>query len=296
VKPPPFDYVDPQTLDGVVAALAADAGAVVIAGGQSLVMALNLRQVAPSLLVDLRRVPGLADVRTDGGAVVVGARTTAASLLGHEALDGVGVLRRALRSVGHPQTRNRTTIGGTIALAEPVAEVPAALVTLGGSITVTGPAGTRTIDAEDWFVGPYETARTRDEVVVEVRFDLPAGPSTWREFVRRRGTFPIAGVGVALEHLDGDPTAEVVGARVGLGGAAPTPVRSAEVAATLVGRPLDDDAVERAVTAVLDTVAPQAHPHATSAHRRSILGATLRAALSDLVAAPAPPRARGTAA
>jgi CO/xanthine dehydrogenase FAD-binding subunit len=235
VKPPPFDYVDPDSVEGVVDALHEDPGAVVLAGGQSLVMALNRRQVAPTTLVDLRRVPGLASIDVDGGELVVGARATAASLLAHPATEPAGALRRAIRSVGHPQTRNRTTVGGTIALAEPVAEAPTTLVALGGSVTVQGPAGRRTVDAADWITGPYSTARSRDELVVEVRFALPTGPSTWREFVRRRGSFPIAGACVSVEHLDGDPTAEITTAHVGLCGVAPTPVRVPEVEAALAG-------------------------------------------------------------
>ncbi|UDY35473.1 FAD binding domain-containing protein [Dermatobacter hominis] len=296
MKPPPFDYVDPDSVEGVVAALAEDPGAVLIAGGQSLVMALNLRQLAPTTLVDLRRVPGLGGIRAEAGAVVAGATATAADLLTHPTTAGHGALRRAVRSVGHPQTRTRTTVGGTIALAEPVAEVPTTLVALGGSVTVTGPTGTRTIAADDWITGPYTTARARDEVVVEVRFDVPAGPSTWREFVRRRGTFPIAGACVALEHLDGDPTAEVTGARIGLCGAAATPVRSSEAEAALVGAPLDEAAVGRAVAAVLDTVTPPPHPHATSDHRRALAGATLRIALGDLLVGPGGSAAPGIAA
>ena len=282
MKPPPFDYADPDSVEGVVAALSSDPGAVVVAGGQSLVMALNLRQVAPTLLVDLRHVPDLDAIALDGDSIVVGATATAAALLSSDLLHGTDALRRALRSVGHPQTRNRTTVGGTVALADPVAEVPTTLVALGGSVSLAGPDGTRTIAADGWITGPYATARAHDEIVVEVRFHVPKGPSSWREFVRRRGTFPITGACVSVEHLDGDPDAEVVAARIGLSGVAPTPVRSPEAEAALVGRPLDDAAIARAVDAALDGTVPPAHPHATPAHRRALAGATLRVALGDL--------------
>ncbi len=286
MKPPPFEYVDPGTVDDVVAALSARPDAVVLAGGQSLVMAMNLRTATPGLVVDLRRVPGLADVTLTGATLTVGSRTTAADLLAHPATGPLGAIRRALGSVGHPQTRRRTTIGGTVALAEPVAEVPTTLVTLGGSVRLAGPAGDRTVDAAEWIVGPYATARGRDELVTAVTFDVPSGPSTWREFVRRRGSFPIAGACVAIEHVDGDPAAEVVAARVGLCGAADVPVRVPAAEAELVGHPIGPAAVGRAVAAVLDQVQPPPHPHASSAHRRALLGSTLRAALVDVGGGP----------
>lgn len=291
MKPPPFEYTDPETVEGVVEALASRPDAVVLAGGQSLVMALNLRSASPGLLVDLRQVGGLADVSRAERRLTVGARTTATELLAHPATESVGALRRALGSVGHPQTRHRTTIGGTVALADPVAEVPTTLVTLGGAVHLLGPDGARSIDAAEWLAGPYATQRRRDELVTAVSFDIPAGPSTWREFVRRRGTFPIAGACVAIEHLDGDPAAEVVAARVGMCGAAEAPTRIAAAEAALVGRPLDPATIDAAVAAAVDSVAPPPHPHASSAHRRALLASTLRAALVDVAAVPSPTRA-----
>ena len=243
MKPPPFDYVDPESIDDVVSALGSP-GSVVLAGGQSLVMAMNLRSAAPSLVVDIRRVPGLDGLTVADGLLVVGSRTTASALLAHPATSTIGALHRAVGAVGHPQTRNRTTIGGTVALAEPVAEVPTTLVTLGGTVTLAGPEGSRSVDAADWITGPYATARHRDELLTAVAFRLPKGPSSWREFVRRRGTFPITGACVAVEHLDGDPRAEVISARVGLCGAAETPIRVAPAESALVGNALTATSID----------------------------------------------------
>jgi aerobic carbon-monoxide dehydrogenase medium subunit len=197
VKPPAFDYHAPATVEEAVALRAGDPDAAVLAGGQSLVPMLNLRLARPSALIDLRRVGGLSYVRIGDGGVAVGAMTRQREL---ERSDGAfaacPLLRETLELVGHPPIRNRGTVGGSIAHADPAAELPAALCVLGGRVTATGPRGAREVAADDLFLYPFTTSLERDEVLTEVFFPAPPAGSGWAalELARRHGDFALAGV------------------------------------------------------------------------------------------------------
>ena len=254
MKPPPVAYALPATLDEALDLLATSDDAAVIAGGQSLVPLLNLRLARPELLVDLAAIPGLDAVTTDGGELVVGAATTAATLLAHPAcFDG---LREALAEVGHPQIRSRPTVGGSIAHADPAAELPAGLAGLGGSVELASrDEGTRAVAATDFFDGAFSTTRRPDELLVAVRFPIPTGPSTFVEVARRHGDFALVGVFAAQTDR---------GLAFGISGVAGVPVRS------LGGAGLDD----------LD---PPDDIHASAEHRRALVG-TLVARATERVA------------
>jgi CO/xanthine dehydrogenase FAD-binding subunit len=214
VKPAPFEYAAPASLDEALALIGDDARP--LAGGQSLVPMLNFRLARPARLVDLERV-GLDHVRVDG-ALRIGAMARQATIeRSQEIAAGWPLLRQAVRHVGHPQIRARGTIGGSVAHADPKAELPVALAALGARFHVRSAAGARTLTAGQLFRGPLMTALAPDELLVEIEVPpLPAAACTaFAEHARTHGDFAIAGV-----------AAVVTGDRVTLGllGAAYTPV------------------------------------------------------------------------
>ena len=210
MKPAPFEYVRPETLDGALEALAeGGAEAKVLAGGQSLVPALNMRLLRPSLLVDLNRVPGLGDVRQANGGIVVGATVRQADTR----LRANSWLAEVLPHVGHFVTRNRGTIGGSIAHADASAELPLALVAAEGSVVVASQAGRRTIPADEFFVGPFTTALAPSELVVETIWPTAADGDgfAFEELAQRGGDYALC---MAAARARGDELRIVVGSVV----------------------------------------------------------------------------------
>jgi len=206
MKPPPFDYVCPETLEEALEVLAGGDEAKVLAGGQSLVPALNMRLVRPALLVDVNRVPGLDRVVMEDGLLHVGATVRQADLR----LCAHPLLAEVLPHVGHFVTRNRGTIGGSIAHADAAAELPLALVTAGGWVIAAGRSGTREIPADDFFLGPYTTALEPGEIVVETIWPQPqVGESyAFEELAQRGGDYALA---MASARVRGDELEVVVG-------------------------------------------------------------------------------------
>jgi aerobic carbon-monoxide dehydrogenase medium subunit len=204
MKPAPFEYVRPASVDEAVALLEADADAKPLAGGQSLVPMLNFRLGRPSALVDLSAV-GLDGIRRERGTLVVGAMTRQWDLEHHEATPAL--LREALRFVGHTATRCRGTVGGSLAHADPTAELPVSALALGAELVTTR----RTIPAEEFFVSVFMTALEPGELLVEVRFPEPEGETFFREVAHRDGDFAVVCVA-----RNGD--------RIAVGGVGATPV------------------------------------------------------------------------
>jgi len=209
MKPPPFDYLRPETLEGALDALAENGDeAKVLAGGQSLVPALSMRLVRPALLVDINRIPVLNEV-VDEGAMRVGATVRQADprLLAHP------LLAEALPHVGHSVTRNRGTVCGSIAHADAAAELPLAIVTAGGSVVATSRSKRREIPAGDFFLGPYTTALEPGEIVVETIWPQPREDETYafEELAQRGGDYALA---MASARLHGDELRVVVGSVV----------------------------------------------------------------------------------
>lgn len=207
MKPVDFDYVAPSHLDEAIALLhEAGDNARVLAGGQSLVPLLNLRLVRPRLLVDLRRVPGLTGIRAQDGALVVGAMTRQADAETDALVrTRAPLLSEALGLVAHLAIRSRGTIGGSLAHADPAAELPAVAVALDATLTVEGPAGRRAVAADDFFLGYLATALAPGEVVTAISFPARSPAAGWAfvEFSRRPGDFALAGVAAVLELADG---------------------------------------------------------------------------------------------
>jgi 2-furoyl-CoA dehydrogenase FAD binding subunit len=221
VKPRPFDYARPDTLDEAVTLLAENGEeARVLAGGQTLLAMLNLRVVEPAVLVDITRIAELGEIREVNGTIEVGAAVTQNRLLHWPKLaDKLPLLAAALPFVGHFQTRNKGTVCGSIAHADPSSEIPLALALLEGEVVLRSHRGTRMLPAAEFQQGMLTTARSADELIVAVRFPVAAGSIAFREVARRHGDFAIIAI-AALAEGSGR-------VRIGIGGMTERPaVRS----------------------------------------------------------------------
>jgi carbon-monoxide dehydrogenase medium subunit len=275
VKPAPFAYCRASTVEEAVAMLAElGEDARVLAGGQSLVPMLNLRLARPSALVDVGRVAELAGISANG-ALRVGATTRQADALRSElAAERAPLLTAALRHVGHPATRSRGTVGGSIAHADPAAELPAVLLALDGEVVIVSAGGERVVAADSFFAGPFETALAEGELLTAVRLaDMPGGARFgFSEIARRRGDFALAGSAVVVAPGF---------ARVALFAVAPCAFR-----ASGAERALEQGAgAEEAAALAAGASDPSGDPHAPAAYRREAARvATLRALLEAGVA------------
>jgi carbon-monoxide dehydrogenase medium subunit len=283
MKPAPFDYLAPATIAEACQVLAdAGGGATVLAGGQTLMPLLNLRMSQPFIILDINRIPDLKGVTRVDGGTRVGPVTRQADALADETLAAhLPVFVEALSHVGHYQTRNRGTVGGSVALGEPAAEMPATAVALGATIEVQSARGTRKVPADEFYIGPYMTVLEPDELVTAIHYpDWPSGHVTlFREVAQRPGDFALVGMVGALV-ADGGTISRAGIAWFGMG---PTPIKARQAEAALVGQSLssiDADAV--AELAVADT-APFDDHHASAEYRRTvgkrIFARTLREAL-----------------
>jgi carbon-monoxide dehydrogenase medium subunit len=271
LKPSPFEYRAPATLIEAIDLLSADPEAVVIAGGQSLMPVLAFRLAAPSMLVDLRRVPGLDTVDIGDAGVRLGARVRWRDIEDDARLAVAHpLLREAIGHVAHYQIRNRGTVGGSLAYADPAAELPGIAVACDAAITLVGADGARTVDAGAFFTGPLSTVRQSDEIITELH--LPFWPTdrrwAFREFAQRQGDFALAGIAL---FYDEDDRARVRNARVGVIGACDRPQRLLEVEAVLNGEPIDEDLIRDAAAIAARTVDPPEDIHAGAAYRRALV-------------------------
>ena len=287
MKLPPFDYACPTTLPEAVQLLSAPGGdAKPIAGGQSLVPMLAFRLAQPTLLVDLRKLGDLRGIKISQKGVTLGAMVRWREIEDDERLKTAHpLLKAAVAHIAHYQIRNRGTVGGSLAHADPAAEMPGIAITCDAEIAVVGKAGARVIQAADFFQGALTTALTADEIIVEVR--LPAWPPERRwgfeEFARRRGDFAMAAAAVFFDQND-DGTARE--AHVGVVGVADRPLRLPSVEAVLNGRTVDAAAIAEAEAAASAAVDPQDDIHASAAYRRALAGTMVERALKRAAARP----------
>jgi carbon-monoxide dehydrogenase medium subunit len=272
VKPPVFEYTAVRSTDEAVAELEQHGdGAKILAGGQSLVPLLNMRLATPDRLIDLNRVAELAHVTARDGGVAIGAMTRQRTVERSElAARHVPLLADAIPWVGHFQIRNRGTVGGSLSHADPAAELPAVALCLDARFTARGPAGERTLAAEEFFRTQLTTALEPTELLTEVWFPASArgSGSAWIELARRHGDFALVGVG-AVVTLAGDRIGE---ARLALTGVGDRPVRAREAEARLAGEPLSPDVLADAAEAVRRAIDPGSDIHATAAYRRHVAG------------------------
>ncbi len=285
MKLPPFDYACPTTLPEAIALLASHDDAKPIAGGQSLVPMLAFRLAQPTLLVDLRKLADLRGIRISDAGVTLGAMVRWRDIEDDERLETAHpLLKAAIAHVAHYQIRNRGTVGGSIAHADPAAEMPGIAITCDAEIAVVGKSGAHVIQAADFFQGALTTALTPDEIIVEIR--LPAWPAGRRwgfqEFARRRGDFAMAAAAV---FYDQDARGKARNAHVGVIGVGDRPLRLTAVEDVLNGQSIDEATIAKADAATSAAVDPQDDIHASAAYRRSLVGTMVERALKNAAAA-----------
>ncbi len=289
MKAAPFDYVAPATIEEACSLLAeAGGGAAVLAGGQTLMPLLNLRMSQPFIVVDINKIAELKGITRVDGCTRIGPMTRQCEVIANETLArDLPVLVEAVRHVGHHQTRNRGTIGGSIVLGEPAAELPATAVALGANIKVRSIRGTRLVPANDFYLGPYMNALDVDELVTDITFpDWPKGHTIlFREVAQRPGDFALVGMVGALS-VGGGKIARIGLAWFGMG---PTPIRAKTAEQMLLGQALDTIDPEAIAERAITDTAPFDDHHASAEYRRTvgkrIFARTLREALKSREAA-----------
>jgi aerobic carbon-monoxide dehydrogenase medium subunit len=280
VIPPEFDYVAPETLDDVVAALSGGEDAKLLAGGHSLLPLMKLRLAAPTLLVDLRKVPGLRGAERDNGQWRIGAMTRHADLQGNAELGPVG---KATALIADQQVRNRGTIGGSLAHGDPASDLPSVLLAVEGTVTVAGSGGTREVAAADLFQDYLTTAVGDDEVLTEVRVpDFDGWGSSYLKFSRRAEDWAMVGV-VAMVKKAADGSCEDV--RVALTNMGSTPLRASATEDALRGQGLEAGTITRASELAADGTEPPGDLNASPDYKRHLARVLTRRALEEAAAA-----------
>jgi carbon-monoxide dehydrogenase medium subunit len=282
MKPARFDYYDPRTLDEAVALLNQYGGdSKVLAGGQSLMPLLNMRLARPQVVVDVNRIEGSNYVQPWDGGLTFGLTARQRMLQVSLVRERMPILAEMAQFIGHPQIRSRGTVCGSLAHADPAAELPALAAALEAELVATGPGGARTIPADDFFLGYLTTSLEPNEVLTEARFPAPPSDMAWgfQEVSRRYGDFALVGVvaGLALNPARDTITA----ARLSYFGVGPTPLRVRDAEAGLLGQRPGDNAFAAAGAIASQRVDPDNDIHATVAYRRSVAGALTRRALRE---------------
>ena len=274
MKPPRFRYLRSGSVDDALQALTDNPDARPLAGGQSLIAMMNLRLIRPACLIDINRVAGLDHIREEGDGIAIGA------LARHNAVKHSALVRarcplltEAYESIAHHTVRNRGTLGGNLCHADPASETPAVTIAVGATLVLRSVGGSREVPAEDFFLGPYETAARQDELLVEIR--LPGrGARGWAfaEISNRHGDFAIAVIATTLSLNDG--RCEAV--RVVASGVGEHAARLAAAEAALVGGPIDEASIAAAAKAAAGAVDPHSDSHADAAYRREAIATLTR--------------------
>jgi aerobic carbon-monoxide dehydrogenase medium subunit len=273
----PFEYIRATSLDDALAKLAAANGtAKLIAGGHSLVPLMKLRFSEPKLLIDIARIPELAGIQEKNGRIEIGAGTVhadvAASTLIRERCPAVA---EAAAEIGDPQVRNRGTLGGSLAHADPASDYPAAMLAVDADIRIKGPGGWRTVKARDFFLNLFTVDLKPDEIIASVQFDAARG-SAYAKLHQRASHFAIVGVAAALEVSGGT----IQSARIGLTGAGPNAVRLTTVEGALAGKAASAETIAAAAQgAVAELPVINADIHASEEYRRAMIPVFTRRAL-----------------
>ena len=283
MKPPPFEYEAPTTIQEVVALLQQhDGEAKILAGGQSLMPLLNMRFARPTALIDLGRLTDLDYIREENGALAIGAMTTKRTVERSELVKSRQPLLHASTAwIAHPQIRNRGTVGGSMAQADPAAEYPAVALALDAEFVIAGPDGTRSVAASDFFVTFLTTALEENEVLTEIRVPVLPERTGWsiQEVARRHGDFAMVGAVTTL-GLGGGGACE--SARVVLFGVGPTPQRATAVEQALIGQAPSEalfaEAAAKAAEGLEDTLSDL---HASAEYRRHLAQVLTRRGLTE---------------
>lgn len=283
MKPAAFNYVRPASMDAALALLGEHTDAVVLAGGQSLLPMLNMRLLAPSHVVDITSLPELTEVSVQDGRLRMGALLRHCELASSQLIaEAAPLLREAAHHIGHPAIRNRGTIGGSLALADPAAELPACLLALGGRVEIVGVDGKREVEAADFFTGTFETALRPGEILraVEVPVIDPGYRSDFSELARRHGDYALAGLAAHGRIDDG----RVRDLRLAFFGASDKPVLASTAARKLEGAVLTEANIEAAAATLGDDFEAIGQPGCGAQTKLHHCGVLARRALSRLAA------------
>jgi len=286
MKPAPFDYHRPATLDEALALLERYEGdAKVLAGGQSLIPLMNMRLARPAALIDLERIDGLSGLRFDGARLHVGAMTRHMDVeRSAEVRERIGILSDAMPHVGHLAIRTRGTFGGSLAHADPAAELPALATLFDATFAIAGPAGAREVPWNEFFITFLTSCLEANEILTGVTLTLAPPRAGWNfhEIARRHGDYALAGCGTLVELEDGDDT--IASARVALFGVDATPVRLLDAEPLFAGclpsaTAIDDIAAEAAAN-----LEPATDVHGSTAFRRDIARRLIASGIRDAAA------------
>jgi aerobic carbon-monoxide dehydrogenase medium subunit len=286
MKPPPFSYHDPRTVADTVGLLGSLENAKLLAGGQSLMPMLNMRYVLPDNIIDINRVDGLSYIREQNGSIEIGAMTRQRDIEFSDAVrERCPIMHEAIRQVGHRQTRNRGTLGGSLCHLDPSAELVTLAAALDAKVSVAGRNGSRSINFSEFPVAYMTPAIELDELVTGATFPCwPRGHGyAFVEFARRHGDFAIVSAAVLIEE---DSNGKVTRASVTLGGMGPAPVRASEVERALIGETIEEKRLReicetlRKLDAIDDIHAPTSYRQqlATVLPRRALIKAHERIA------------------
>lgn len=289
--PGTFDYHAPGTIDEAVALLQQYPGeAKILAGGHSLIPAMRFRLAQPARLIDINRIPGLEYIREDQGFLAIGALTREAMVEHSDIIRRrYPILADASSVIADPLVRNRGTVGGNLAHADPANDHPAVMLALGATLVAKGPNGTREIAVDDFFVGLFESALAADELLIEIRIPAPAkGQGTAYEKIERKvGDYAVSGVAVSLT-MDGDTCRA---ARIGLTNVSAVPMRAKAAEAALTGQKLTDQVLEQAGQAAAAECDPSADLRGSVEFKRDLTRVLVKRAARRAIA-----RAKGAAA
>ncbi|WP_310530362.1 xanthine dehydrogenase family protein subunit M [Nocardioides sp.] len=276
--PVQFDYLAPTSVEEALAALAEHGDdAKLIAGGQSLLPVLRMRLNAPEVVIDLGGIAGLRGIREDGDALVIGAMTTHHDVLNDPLVKEHALLIvRAEHQLADAQIRHRGTFGGALAHADPAGDLGAPALALGAEFVITGPGGSRTVPADEFFVDLFETAIGEGELLTEIRVPKFTGwGAHYEKFVRVAHQWPIVAVAAAVK-VDGGTITE---ARVGLTNMGSTPIRARAVEAALVGQPATEDAVGTAAALATEGTNPPSDLNGAADYRSHLAQVLTRRAV-----------------
>ena len=283
--PAAFDYHTAQSVDEAIALLQQYGDeAKLLAGGHSLLPTMKLRLAQPGHLVDLGKISGLSYIREDGGAVAVGAMTTYTAIMRSDLVNKhFALLPEGTATIGDPQIRNRGTIGGSTAHADPAADMPGIVLALKADIVVQGPGGKRTIKADDFFKGLFETALQPGEVITELRFAIPPARtgSAYTKLPNKASHYAVVGC-AAVVTLDTDGTC--TSASVVITGAAEKATRASTVEVALVGKKLDEATVAAAASHAADGLELMEDIHGSKAYRAQMATVMARRAITQAAA------------
>jgi len=278
VIPVQFDYLAPATVEEALSALAQHGDdAKIMAGGQSLLPVLRMRLNAPEMVIDLGKIESLRGIRDDGDAIVIGAMTPHVEVGSNDLVaEHAGLIAKAMEHLADAQIRHRGTFGGALAHADPAGDLGAPTLALGAQFVIAGSGGSRTVEADDFFVDLFETAIGEDEILTEVRIPKHTGwGSHYEKFVRVAHQWPIVAVAAAV-RVDGGTIAE---ARVGLTNMGSTPLRARSVEEALAGQPATADGVRAAAEKAADGTNPPSDLNGDADYRRHLAGVLTRRAV-----------------